>query len=218
MFFADSGYQQGPGHDEIRLLHTPDLELASEKLETPMGILDVKVPKLGKTDLAVFQVLDFTRRFPFVPLSRPGRSVAALDEIMVVGYPLSRLQNGVAIPQPSRGRVRRVGREILELDSPLHAGNSGGPILNSHGAAIGLASATLDSPVYGVAVRSADLRAAWRATKQATRKRQRRLHALGCYQGAIDGIPGRRTWEAVRCGERKAERVAQLNDRDLMER
>ena len=85
------------------------------------------------------------------------------------------------------------------------------PILDGQGNAIGLASAILDSPVYGVAVRAADLRAAWQTVKDDTREEQRRLQALGCDPGAIDGIPGKRTWEAIDCGKRLSAPVAMVD-------
>ncbi len=172
------------------------------------------MPKFGKSDLVVFQVLDFSRRFPHVQLPGKGAGVTALDEIMVIGYPLSRLRNGVAAPQPSRGRVRRVGHDILELDSPLHPGNSGGPILDRHGRAIGLASAILDSPVYGIAVKGEDLRAAWSSIRVSIREEQVRLKALGCNPGPLDGIPGRRTWEARRCETKDARTLDVEMDED----
>ncbi len=199
-FIMKNGYRTNPQREDIRILYTAELEMTVERTESPVGPIEISMPKLGRSDLLVFQILDFSRRFPYVRLADSALRVSALDEIMVVGYPLSRLENGMAIPQPSRGRVRRVGRELLEFDSPLHPGISGGPILNRQGRAIGLASAILDSPVYGVAVKGEDLRAAWKAVRHATRQEQARLKELGCDPGPIDGVPGKRTWEAGRCG------------------
>jgi S1-C subfamily serine protease len=201
-YLTESAYQLGPDRSEIRVLHVSQLENVPQEVATPFGAVDVPMPKLGKGDLVVFQIMDFTRRFPAVSLSSPEQGAAPLDEVMVIGYPLSRLQDGIAKPQPSTGRVRHVGSEVLELDSPLHSGNSGGPIFNKQGRAIGLASAVLDSPVYGVAVRVEALRAAWDGVRADIRSRQAQLKEIGCYRGALDGIPGPQTWAADRCRER----------------
>ncbi len=52
---------------------------------------------------------------------------------------------------------------------------------------------------YRVAVRGEELRAAWRAVRSAVRAEQVRLRDLGCDPGPVDGVPGKRTWEALQC-------------------
>jgi S1-C subfamily serine protease len=119
--------------------------------------------------------------------------------VMVVGYPLSRLQDGRAVPQAAAGRVRRAGGEMLELDAALHPGNSGGPVLGLDGRVVGMASAILDSPVYGLALPEPELEAARQAAQQSTLAQQRHLRALGCYAGPMDGVPGSATLAALPC-------------------
>ncbi len=201
-FLTDGGYRMDGERDDIRILHVAPLEQAPQEVATPFGAVEVPMPKLGKGDLVVFQVLDFSRRFPAVALAPAAGGASPLDEVMVIGYPLSRLRDGLAKPQPSTGRVRHVGDTYMELDSPLHSGNSGGPIFDKRGRAIGVASAVLDSPVYGVAVSVRAMHDAWAGVRQQIRDRQARLKAMGCYHGALDGIPGPMTWEADRCQER----------------
>lgn len=186
----------------IRILYRADLEETLELISTALGEVEISVPKLGKSDIAIFQIMEPSRKFPFVSIAPSNPVVSPLDEVLVVGYPLSRLQEGKAIPQPSRGRVRRVTPEILELEAAFHPGISGGPIFNSKGEVIGLASAILDSPVYGVAVGLAQIRAALMAARDVVRAEQERLVATGCYRGAIDGIPGPATQAAIRCSEK----------------
>lgn len=192
-------YQMHGNDGRIRILLAADLENKLEMVRSPYGMIPVKLPKQGKSDLVVFQLLDFSRQFDSLTIAAARPQVKALDEVMVIGYPLARLENGLAHPQPSRGRVRQVGRELLELDSPLHPGNSGGPILNNRGETIGLASAILDSPVYGLAIRAEDLRRAWEQVKNQIRTRQRQLKRMGCDPGPIDGIPGKQTLDARIC-------------------
>jgi S1-C subfamily serine protease len=199
-FLPQNAYQMGSHRRELSLLYSGDRHETLESVATPMGTYNLKMPRLVLGDVVVLQVHDERRRFPHLTLAPAKVSLAPLDEVMVVGYPLSRLQNGVAIPQPSRGRVRRMSDGMVELDSPLHPGNSGGPILDRQGRVIGLASAILDSPVYGVAVPVRELHEAWNEVRRQVRAEQLQLKALGCDPGAIDGIPGSRTQQARRCG------------------
>ena len=166
-----------------------------------MGKIVVEVPKLGPTDIGVFQVLDFDRIFVFIPAEQSEPETATLDEVLVAGYPLSRLQGGYAIPQASRGIVRRAGKEIVELDSSIHPGLSGGPILNRSGGLVGMAVGLVDSPAYGIAVRAQHLREALDQARALVRAEQNRLAELGCDPGARDGWIGLRTWRAFRCEE-----------------
>ncbi len=200
-FFPENGYRFAPDHDQVRILFVGKPELQTTHVPSPFGPYPIKTPKLGSSDLAVFQIRDVGRRFPTVELSTATPEAAPLDHVMVVGYPLSRLPEGLANPQPSVGRVRRVTKDNLELDSPLHPGNSGGPVLDRQGRVIGLASAILDSPVYGLAVRAEAIRKAIEQVRADLRAEQQRLTAMGCYHGPIDGIAGRQTWRARRCAE-----------------
>ncbi len=75
-----------------------------------------------------------------------------MDEIILVGYPLSRLHDGRAIPQGVNGFVRRLTQELLELDTALHPGSSGAPILDRNSKVIGMAVALVSSDTYGIAV------------------------------------------------------------------
>jgi S1-C subfamily serine protease len=165
---------------------------------TPAGPTVVSRAEPGPGDLAVLQLLPTGARLPHLPLAEDGPP-APLDEVLALGFPLSRLEDGRAVPQVTLGRVRRSGGPMLELDGALHPGNSGGPILDLRGRVLGMASAILDSPVYGIAVRAAALRAALRAARERTADLQRSLRALGCDPGAADGRLGPRTLQAERC-------------------
>ncbi len=202
-YYEKNGYRLGGERRDIRILYTADLEQRPEQVMSPLGPVEIEMPELGKGDFVIFQIMDFSRRFNFVQLDPSGHNTSALDEVMAIGYPLARLQDGKAIPQVTRGVVRRMGQSIMELDSPLHSGNSGGPILDKRGRVVGLASAVLDSPVYGVAVRGEDLNAAWKQVRETVGMDQRRLKEIGCYSGAVDGIPGQQTLQARQCRERQ---------------
>ena len=74
-------------------------------------------------------------------------------------------------------------------------------MLDRQGRVIGLASAVLDSPVYGLAVRAEAIRKAIEQVRADLQAEQKLLTAMGCYHGPIDGIAGRQTWQARRCAE-----------------
>ena len=187
----------GP-HASLRILHVGAGEPVEELVMTPAGPTVVSRAEPGPGDLAVLQLLPTGARLPHLPLAEDGPP-APLDEVLALGFPLSRLEDGRAVPQVTLGRVRRSGGPMLELDGALHPGNSGGPILDLQGRVLGMASAILDSPVYGIAVRAAALRAALGAARERTADLQRSLRALGCDPGAADGRLGPRTLQAERC-------------------
>jgi len=58
------------------------------------------------------------------------------------------------------------------------------------GQVIGMASAMLDSPIYGIAVRAENLQQALEAARRAMLEEQRTLRAAGCYTGVLDGMYG----------------------------
>ena len=204
-FLFENGYRLGGDSREIDLLASGHYVTMPDYISTPVGVVEIALPKLGRGDWVMFKVRDSGRSFAHLSFAGRVPGSAPLDEVLVMGYPLSRLAQGYAEPSPSRGRVRRSGPEVLELDSPLHPGNSGGPILNQDGRVIGLASAVLDSPVYGIAVPAGELRQAWRKVRSdlrlQMRDRQMRLLAMGCNPGPIDGLPGPRTLRAQRCAD-----------------
>ena len=89
-------------------------------------------------DLAVLKVqMSNTRPLPFSPI-RP----AVGDRIIAIGNPLgleSTVSEGIV------SGIRRIndGFELYQITAPLSPGNSGGPVLNSKGEVIGVATATL---------------------------------------------------------------------------
>lgn len=200
-FQMENAYQMSRDRKDIHLHYVPELELIQEYAMSPIGPIPVTMPKKGQGDYAVFQILDFSRRFKPLSIEPSAGDIDPLDEVMVVGYPFGFAQDGIASPQPSQGRVRRLVHGFLELDSRIFPGNSGGPILNQKGRVIGLASAYMDSPSYGIAIRREELRLAWEKVKSSIRVEQRRLAELGCDPGPFDGIPGRKTWKAYQCAE-----------------
>ena len=136
---------------------------------------------------------------PVASLDLAAGTAEPLDEALALGYPFSRLEDGRAVPQAVTGFVRRVTEEILELDTALSPGVSGGPILNRAGEVIGMAVGVLESDVYGLAIRARDLRRTLDDTAVRVRSEEARLQALGCAPGDVDGVFDERTWAAYVC-------------------
>jgi hypothetical protein len=205
-FDLASGYRTDGKEKTLHILHAPEPELQEEVVMTPGGPLTVRLPKVEQADAAVFQIIDFSRKFPSLAFAPTPLATAALDEVLVVGYPLSRLAGGKTLPQPTRGLVRRVTPVLLELDTSMLPGVSGGAILNPAGELIGMAYGILDTPTYGLAVRAEGLQAFLKIAGEKVRKDQQRLAAIGCDPGAADGVIGPRTWAAYQCEKRRGPR------------
>jgi len=181
----------------VRHLYSPPMKFTEEWVEAPVGAITVSVPVPGGDDVAVLQLMRFDE--PAVSLSFATQKVEPLDEALALGYPFSRLEDGRAVPQGVTGFVRRVTENMLELDTALNPGSSGGPILNRDGDVIGMAIGVLHSDVYGLAIRARDLRRVLDDATSHVRNEEARLQALGCDPGPVDGVFDARTWHAYGC-------------------
>lgn len=205
-FFFQNGYGNYGQQPTLRIVYVPKPEQAEVVVQTPFGLVSVPQPKQGRSDIAVFQVRGGRQRFPAFQVARTPLRVETLDEVMAIGYPFARLQQGLTIPQPGRGIVRRLGKDLLELDTPLHPGVSGGPVVDRAGMVIGMAIAVMDSPVYGMALRAEVIRTARQQARGAIKKEELRLRKLGCNPGRIDGVMDRKTWAAYACEASKMKK------------
>jgi hypothetical protein len=198
---SETGYHSDQDKNGLRFLYSPQINVSEELASTPAGMVMVPVPVPDGSDVAVFQIMDFNSEFKRLELAKT--KTEPLDDVLAVGYPFSRLREGVAIPQAVRGFVRVVGPEVMELDTPLHPGLSGGPIVNRKGDVVGMAMAVFQSDVYGLAVHTRGLD---KAIKQATlkvRQEEQRLADLGCDPGKIDGYLDRKAHAAFICEREK---------------
>ena len=69
-----------------------------------------------------------------------------LDQIYVFGFPLpSAIGSELSASRGSLNAIRNnEGLHLLQIDAPVNPGNSGGPVLNSTGAVVGVAVSKLD--------------------------------------------------------------------------
>jgi S1-C subfamily serine protease len=181
----------------MRRLYSPPMEFTEEWVEAPVGAVTIPVPVPGSDDVAVLQLMQFEQ--PFATLTLSAKETEALDQALAVGYPFSRLEDGRAVPQGVTGFVRRVTENVLELDTALSPGSSGGPIVNRDGEVIGMAVGVLESEVYGLAIRARDLGRVLEDAAARVRAEEERLEALGCDPGDVDGVFDARTWQAYSC-------------------
>jgi S1-C subfamily serine protease len=200
-FDEASGYGSEGPEPRLQLLAAPEPERVKRPVPSPMGLVELELPLPGASDVAVFQIMRFGEALQHLSLPEPGSGleVEELDPVLVLGYPYSRLDAGMAAPQGVRGFVRRVSGDMLEVDAAVHPGLSGGPILGTDGSLIGMVSAIVGSEVYGVAVRADDLATQLADTAHLVREEEARLAALGCDPGAVDGVFDALTWKAYAC-------------------
>ncbi len=198
---TETGYRSDHDENGLRFLYSPDINISEELASTPAGMVMVPVPLPDGSDVAVFQITDFDTKFE--PLKMAETKTEPLDDVLAVGYPFSRLREGKAIPQAVRGFVRVVGPEVMELDTPLHPGLSGGPIVNRRGQVIGMAMAIFQSDVYGLAVHAGGLKSALKQASIKVREEEKRLAGMGCDPGKIDGYIDRKSHAAFLCGRKK---------------
>ncbi len=94
-------------------------------------------------DIAVLKVEASTRGIPIAP----NFSGAKGEEVLTLGYPLVALQGQEQ--KATFGRINALSGiqndiRFVQIDVPVQPGNSGGPLLNAKGEAIGVVTATLD--------------------------------------------------------------------------
>lgn len=193
----EDAWRSTAGMHRMRHLYSPPIRFTDEWVEAPVGTVKIRVPVAGPDDIAVLQMMHFESPAVFLPMAK--RQPEPLDEVLTLGYPFSRLEDGRAVPQGVTGFVRRITEDILELDAALSPGSSGGAILNREGQVIGMAVGVLQSEVYGLAIRTRDLSVALEETKERVRSEEERLQALGCDPGVIDGEFDAETWNAYVC-------------------
>ena len=106
-------------------------------------ILKATVQKVSqKTDLAIIRI---NRRTPyFLPLARRG-SVHVGDQVFTMGYPATDILGQE--PKFTEGSVSALsgpGGEaaLLQMSVPVQPGNSGGPLVNERGEAVGVVTST----------------------------------------------------------------------------
>lgn len=101
-------------------------------------------------DFAVLKTDTIPKGIQPLPLAsvRDLVNLKRLSPVIIMGFPLgSRTQDERINASITRGHVRRTSRELIQVDSSIYKGNSGGPAVNSEGRVIGIASGVVtDQP------------------------------------------------------------------------
>jgi tetratricopeptide (TPR) repeat protein len=96
-----------------------------------------------KDDCAVLKIDQVPEGLQPLPLDEKMEALAVpkLSPVITLGFPLgSRTQASTINVSVTRGHVRRTFENLLQVDTSIHRGNSGGPIIDIRGKVIGIAS------------------------------------------------------------------------------
>ena len=96
-----------------------------------------------RDDFAVIKINPVPEGLVPLPLDLKldSRSVPKLSKLITIGFPLgSRTQADTVNASVTGGSVRRSFENLIQVDSSLYGGNSGGPIIDIRGKVIGIAA------------------------------------------------------------------------------
>jgi len=96
-----------------------------------------------KDDFAVFKIDHVPEGLEPLPLDLDldPLKIPRLSPVIALGFPLgSRTQESNVNVSVTQGHVRRTFENMLQVDTSIHSGNSGGPIIDIRGKVIGIAS------------------------------------------------------------------------------
>jgi serine protease Do len=96
-----------------------------------------------RDDFAVIKINPVPEGLMPVPLDLKldSQSVPKLSKLIAIGFPLgSRTQADTVNASVTSGSVRRSFENLIQVDTSLYGGNSGGPIIDIRGKVIGIAA------------------------------------------------------------------------------
>ena len=96
-----------------------------------------------KDDFAVLKIDRVPQGLHPLPLDEKMQAlkIPKLSPVIALGFPLgSRTQEATVNVSVTQGHVRRAFENLLQMDTSIHRGNSGGPVIDLRGKVIGIAS------------------------------------------------------------------------------
>ena len=105
-----------------------------------------------RNDFAVLKIDTPPARLTPLPLGTATSSsdIKRLSPVVILGFPLGhRTQDDHINTSITRGHVRRTTKEIIQVDTSIYKGNSGGPAINATGMVIGIASGVITDQTTG---------------------------------------------------------------------
>jgi S1-C subfamily serine protease len=96
-----------------------------------------------KDDFAILKIEQVPEGLKPLPLDleMDPQSIPKLSRLITLGFPLgSRTQADTVNVSVTSGHVRRSFEDMLQVDTSIYGGNSGGPVIDIHGRVIGIVS------------------------------------------------------------------------------
>jgi S1-C subfamily serine protease/lipoprotein NlpI len=132
VYFTDIAYSTGA---------TPKLTVAGVA-KTPSQTRHLLSSPL-KDDFAVLKIENVPPGLKALPLEleMDPQKIPKLSPVIALGFPLGRrTQEDTVNVSVTSGNVRRTFKNLIQIDASVHGGNSGGPIIDTHGKVIGIVS------------------------------------------------------------------------------
>jgi len=140
-YFLSSAYTNN-GKGNLRIAGVPRSYLKTgEMIKSPF-----------KNDFAILKIDGLPSHLKPLPLETTIASddIPRLSPVIILGFPLGNLtQDDHINTSITRGHVRRTTKEIIQVDSSIYKGNSGGPAINAEGLVIGIASGVVTDQASG---------------------------------------------------------------------
>lgn len=140
-YHLSSAYSTG-GEGNLRIVGIPRSKVNTGQL--------MKSP--FRNDYAVLKIDNLPDRLKPLPLENnfsPER-LKRLSPVVILGFPLgNRTQADYINTSITRGHVRRTTKEIIQVDTSIYSGNSGGPAIDESGRVIGIASGVVTDSTKG---------------------------------------------------------------------
>lgn len=140
-YYLASAYSTG-GKGNLRIVGIPRARSKTGEL--------IKSP--FRNDFAVLKIDDPPQHLRPLPLATQSSivDIKRLMPIVILGFPLGNLTQADHINTSiTRGHVRRRTKTIIQVDTSIYRGNSGGPAIDSNGRVIGIASGVVTEPSTG---------------------------------------------------------------------
>lgn len=121
------------GRGNLRIAGVPrGSRQSGERITAPFkhdfALLKIDSPPPGLTPLPLETLQD-------------AAHIPRLSPVVILGFPLGHTtQDDQISASITRGHVRRTSKELIQVDSSIYKGNSGGPAVNAKGRVIGIAS------------------------------------------------------------------------------
>jgi S1-C subfamily serine protease len=95
-------------------------------------------------DIAILKADIGDQRLPFIEVERSNEQWEPGEPVYVIGNPLYFTQIAIEGEMISLVPIQGRQKPVMALDAPVYSGNSGSPVINEHGKAIGVVYATAD--------------------------------------------------------------------------